>query len=62
MVALFQPQITELILKRDQVVAQWQLTHAGQDVYEDRDLELTSELDVSVEDQMSLLRESLSAS
>jgi len=60
MVALFQPQICELVRQRDQVVGQWQLTHAGVDVYEDRDLELTSALDISVDDQIAALRASLS--
>jgi hypothetical protein len=59
MVALFQPQICDLVRERDRAVAQWQLTHAGKDVYEDRDLELTSEVDVSVDDQIAALRTSL---
>ncbi len=49
MVALFKPQIVALLGARDRAVADWVAAHPDGDVYEDRDLEVTSYLDISVE-------------
>jgi len=59
MLALFQPQITELIRKRDESVAAWRLTHAATEAFEDRDLEVTSNLKISVEDQIAAVKKAL---
>ena len=55
MVGLFKPQIKELVRSRDRYVADWELEHPDKDTYEDRDLEVTSFLDISVDDQISLI-------
>ena len=59
MVGLFKPQIKELVRSRDRYVADWILDHPGKDPYEDRDLEVTSFLDVSVDDQIRLINTAL---
>lgn len=48
MVRLYQPQIAELIQQRDVSVADWRQSHPGADAFEDRDLEITSSLDIAV--------------
>lgn len=53
MIRLFQPQITKLLEARDRRVAGWAVTHPDVDVYEDRDLEVTSAVDISIDDQMA---------
>ena len=52
MVRLFKPQILELLKVRDQTVEEWQRLHNDRDVYEDRELEITSYADVDVEAQV----------
>ncbi len=52
MLRLFRPQIVRLLEERDRVVADWQARHPGRDVYEDRALEVTSWLPISIDDQI----------
>jgi len=52
MVALFKPQIADLVKARDRQVASWRERYPDSDVFEDRDLEVTSYLDISVEAQL----------
>ena len=52
MVRLFRPQIIELLHARDRAVAAWQARHPERDVYEDRELEVTSWLPISLEEQI----------
>lgn len=52
MLTLFQPQIAALLARRDEIVAKWQAEHPGLNAYEDRNLEITSIIDISVEDQI----------
>jgi hypothetical protein len=52
MVGLFKPQILELVQARDRAVAAWEKKQSVKDVYEDRDLEVTSYMDISVEDHV----------
>ncbi len=52
MVRLFRPQIEQLIKKRDRTVADWQAKHPDRDVFEDRELEITSYVDVSIDEQV----------
>ncbi|MDF2939833.1 MAG: hypothetical protein K0R66_475 [Gammaproteobacteria bacterium] len=49
MVKHFKPQIIELIKQRDQTIKAWQKKHPDRDVYEDRELEVTSYLPISTE-------------
>lgn len=53
MLVLFAPQIRELVRIRDRSVEAWQAKHPDRDAFEDRDLEVTSYLDISVEQQRS---------
>ncbi|MDP2696747.1 hypothetical protein [Thalassospira sp.] len=52
MMVFYRPQIEQLIRARDLAVAAWQAKYPDRDVYEDRDLEVTSTIDIRVEDQM----------
>lgn len=49
---LFRPQVEWLLRERDRVVRQWQEEHPGSDVYEDRGLEVASNLSINVEAQI----------
>ncbi|WP_046020810.1 hypothetical protein [Magnetospira sp. QH-2] len=49
---LFQPQIAKLVEQRDRAIRDWQFEHMGSDVFEDRGLEITSEIPISVAEQI----------
>jgi hypothetical protein len=53
MLKLFKPQITELLFERDDTVAAWQKKHPRSNVYEDRELDITSEMPISLDDQIT---------
>ena len=59
MLALFQPQIANLLVRRDEVVAEWEAAHPVVNAFEDRDLEITSLIDISVEDQIKAVDKAL---
>ena len=59
MVALFKPQIAALVEARDRAVADWAEAHPDVDVYEDRELEVTSYFDISVEDHVRAVARTL---
>lgn len=59
MLQLFRPQIAHLLRERDRVVAEWAARHPDRDVYEDRALEITSILSISVERQIAALERRL---
>ena len=61
MVRLFRPQIEALLRRRDVSVGAWQADHPGVNAYEDRDLELTSLMDISVETQIKAVDKALKA-
>ncbi len=52
MVQLYKPQIIDLVEARDRKIAQWQQLYADRDVFEDRDLEVTSYLDIDLDRQI----------
>ncbi|NVJ92191.1 MAG: hypothetical protein HWE34_11070 [Methylocystaceae bacterium] len=52
MVQLFYPQICELLKLRDSVIADWKSEYPERNVFEDRDLEITSELACNYENQL----------
>jgi hypothetical protein len=52
MLILFRPQIRNLISARDVAVEAWLRGHPGENVYEDRGLEVTSELSIDVDRQI----------
>ena len=59
MMRLFKPQIAALLGHRDAVVEAWAHDHPGADVYEDRELEITGWLAISVDDQLAAVRAAL---
>jgi len=61
MLRLFWPQIRELLKERDAVIRQWMLDHPGKDVFEDRKLDLTSIMEISVDEQTALVERALRA-
>ena len=56
MIVLFRPHIEALLLHRDEVVNARIGAHPGEDVFEDRELEITGCLDISVDATVSKLR------
>lgn len=58
-VKLFRPQIEWLLTQRDKTINDWQTKHPDKDVYEDRDLEITSQVIVDVDRQITLVTELL---
>ncbi len=60
MVALFSPQIAELVHARDARIAELEKTRDGKDsIYEDRAIEVTSSLDVVVDDQLAAINKEI---
>jgi len=59
MMRLFRPQIVELLRHRDQVVQSWADANTDNDVFEDRKLEVTGEMQISVEEQHKLVETAL---
>ena len=59
MIGLYRPQIEALIEVRDEAVEIWAKGKKPDNVYEDRDLEVTSEIDIDVADQISDIRAAL---
>jgi hypothetical protein len=55
MLRLFRPQIAGLIRERDAVLADWQMRHPEVDVFEDRNLDLPSQLGISLVDQIEVV-------
>ena len=60
MLVLFRPQIKQLIYARDEAVEKWRKNHEGS-VYEDRDLEVTAELAIEVDEQLIAVQRALEA-
>ena len=52
MLVLFRPQIRDLILARDVAIGKWGRDHPSGDIFEDRDLEVTSDLPLDVDRQI----------
>jgi hypothetical protein len=61
MFRLFRPHMAALLHRRDEMVAMWAATHPGIDVYEDRRLELTSWMPISIAAETEWLEASLSS-
>lgn len=61
MIRLFQPQIVRLLEARDEAVAKWETNHPGVNVYEDRELEITSVTPISLDDQLNQAIKALAA-
>lgn len=52
MFVLFRPQIEQLLHERDARITAWRAAHPEQEVYEDRRLEITSALKISIEQKI----------
>ena len=61
MFRLFRPQMAALLRQRDKVVAAWAAQHPGVDVFEDRALEITGYIEISVDEQLECVRDALRA-
>ena len=59
MIDLFRPQIKELLAVRDKTMDNWGASHAGVDVFEDRELEITSIMDIEVDKQIAAVQATL---
>jgi len=59
MLRLFRPQIEALLIERDRVMAEWAAAHPDCDVYEERELEVTSSLPVDIEAQVAAIAAAL---
>lgn len=56
---LFRPQIEILLLQRDETIRDWQRRHPKLDVFEDRNLEITSELSIDIDAQAAMIDKAL---
>ena len=56
MLGLFAPLVKDLVRERDTVIAAWRAEHPDQDVFEDRNLEIVSSAEITVEKQIGRLR------
>jgi hypothetical protein len=56
LVHLYRPQIAELLIERDATLESWRKSHPDGDSLEDRDMEVMSSLNISVEDQLGAIR------
>ena len=52
---LFRPQIEVLLTQRDSSITDWQKKNPDIDVYEDRNLEITSQLNIDVDEQLDTI-------
>lgn len=59
--ALFRPQIRELVVARDKVVDRWMALNPQESTFEDRDLEVTSELPIDVDRQIEAVAKAIEA-
>ena len=59
MVRLFRPQIETLLHERDVAMRRWADAHPDGNVYDDRSLEVPSQVEVSVEEQTALIEVAL---
>lgn len=61
MLQLFHPQAVALIRARDARVKEWAGAKPDQNAFEDRELEITAALDISIDDQMAAIQAALAA-
>ncbi len=61
MFVLYRPHIEALLKQRDETFWTWAAAHPGEDVFEDRMLDITSQIDISVEDTLSRIEQEIKA-
>jgi len=59
MFVLFRPHIELLLQRRDEIVWAWAEAHPGEDVFEDRALDITSQMPISVEEMRAQVERAL---
>lgn len=62
MIRLFQPQIAALLRERDAVIAQWRIDYPERDVFEDRQLQIISQVPIDFMSQIRALEMALTGS
>lgn len=55
MIRLFRPQISNLLDARDQAIEAWQGAYPDRNVFEDEEFEITSYLDINLDDQIAAI-------
>ena len=55
MIRLFRPEVEALLRHRDEVVGEWRVEHPEKDVFEERKLEVTGEVRLSIKKRMASL-------
>ncbi len=58
---LFRPQIEALLLERDRTISAWQAERPKQDVYDNRELEVTSQIAIDIASQIEAVSAALAA-
>ncbi len=53
---LFKPQVIALLDQRDRTIEAWSQSYPDRDVYEDRELEITSIIDINVNQQLAAIK------
>lgn len=61
MFVLYRPHMEALLNHRDTAIWAWAAAHPGQDVFEDRELDVTSQLPISVDDTMREIEQLIAA-
>ena len=61
MICLLQPQSIQLLGARDKTVSKWAANRPGVNVYEDRELEITSAMPISLDEQLEKASRALMA-
>ncbi len=59
MMRLFRPQFEKLLYERDAVLEQWIADHPDKNAYEDRDLEIPSYVDISIDKQIRAVHQAI---
>jgi hypothetical protein len=58
---LYRPHIEALLERRDETVCAWAAAHPGGDVFEDRKLDITSQMGISVEDTLNGIEQEITS-
>ncbi len=59
MLKLFRPQIEQLLFLRDEKINEWQKKYPEKDVFEDEDLEVTSDIKIDIDSQIQLINQEI---
>jgi hypothetical protein len=59
MLRLFRTEIESLLLQRDRIIQEWAAQHPGEDVFEDRSLDMTGIVDIDINTQVNRIQAAL---